>query len=130
MTRDELLREFKRLTDQMYSITEIKNNDYGSTEDPLANFSEFGEFGFLVRMSDKWKRIKTALYEKRELAVKDETVEDTLLDLANYCVLLLCWRAAQRDDFNPHKPGEAFEKTGVSGWSFVDSNGKPVRVID
>jgi len=108
MTRDELLREFKRLTDQMYSITQVKNNDYGSTEDPLANFSEFGEFGFLVRMSDKWKRIKTALYEKRELAVKDETVEDTLLDLANYCVLLLCWRAAQRDDFNPHKPGSEF----------------------
>jgi len=97
MTRDELLREFKRLTDQMYSITQVKNNDYGSTEDPLANFSEFGEFGFLVRMSDKWKRIKTALYEKRELAVRDETVEDTLLDLANYCVLLLCWRRAQQN---------------------------------
>jgi hypothetical protein len=115
MTRDELLREFKRLTEQMYSITLVKNNDYGSTEDPLANFSEFGELGFLVRMSDKWKRIKTALYEKRELAVANETVEDTLLDLANYCVLLLCWRSAQDEHCEAYASDETM--AGVRPWT-------------
>jgi hypothetical protein len=96
MTREQLIDKHRELTLRMARITETKNNDYGSSDDPFANFREFGELGFLVRMSDKWKRIKTALYEKRDLQVADETIEDTLLDLANYCLLLLCWREEQQ----------------------------------
>ena len=51
-------------------------------------------------MSDKWARIKSALHEKCELEVKDELIEDTLLDLANYCILLLCWRKANKKKLN------------------------------
>ena len=44
------------------------------------------------RMSDKFARLRTALYDRKDMAVSDETVEDTVLDLATYAVLLLAYR--------------------------------------
>ena len=91
-TRDDYLEDFKAVTNEMLELTTIKNHDYGGHTDPFANFREFGQFGILVRLSDKWKRIKTALWEKREFAVVEETVEDTIKDLAVYAIILLIWR--------------------------------------
>lgn len=46
------------------------------------------EQGFLVRMSDKYARICNLIGNQKENAVLDEKVEDTLIDLANYSMLL------------------------------------------
>jgi hypothetical protein len=43
-------------------------------------------------MSDKFARLKTLLIDKKEAVVSDETVEDTILDLATYAALLLSYR--------------------------------------
>ncbi len=91
-TREQYLREFQALTAKMLEITTKKNNDYGGHTDPFKNFRDFEELGILVRMSDKFARLRTALAEKREFQVSDETVEDTALDLANYALLLICYR--------------------------------------
>ena len=91
-TKEQYLAEFKKLTDQMLDLTTKKNADYGSAADPFANFRTFGELGILVRMSDKFSRLRTALYEKREFQVNNETVEDTALDLAVYALLLISYR--------------------------------------
>lgn len=91
-TREDYLREFKTLTAKMLEITTKKNNDYGGASDPFKNFRSFEELGILVRMSDKFARLRTAIVEKREFEVADESVEDTCLDLANYALLLLCYR--------------------------------------
>lgn len=99
MTREEYLAEFKAVTDKMLSITTAKNNDYGGADDPFKNFREFGELGFLVRMSDKFARLKTAIVEKRKFEV-DESLEDTTIDLANYCLLLLCYMKANTPHAN------------------------------
>ena len=82
------------LCDKMKAITKAKNSDYtGLGDDPFANFrivEKVGicsvEQGFLTRMSDKMARINS-FAQKGTLEVKDESVEDTLLDLANYCLL-------------------------------------------
>lgn len=95
--RSEYLAFFYSMLARMREITQKKNNDYGGAEDPFKNFREFGELGILVRMSDKWARIKTALKEKRELQVADESVEDTILDLSIYCLLLLAYRKGSGD---------------------------------
>lgn len=70
-----------------------KNMDYAGEEDIFANFrrtEDMGitttEKGFLVRMTDKFSRLST-FTENNELAVKDESVEDTLIDIINYAVL-------------------------------------------
>ena len=91
-TRERYLEEFRSLTAKMLEITTKKNNDYGGASDPFKNFRAFEELGILVRMSDKFARLRTALVEKRELQVSDESVEDTALDLANYALLLICYR--------------------------------------
>lgn len=89
--REQYIAEFKKLTDEMVALTTRKNADYAGESDPYANFREFGTLGFLVRMSDKWQRIKTLTESGKTASVKDETVEDTLLDLATYSLLLLTW---------------------------------------
>ena len=91
-TREEYLNEFHALTDKMREITAKKNNDYGGVVDPFKNFRTFGELGILVRMSDKFARLRTAIEEKREFAVAEESVEDSALDLANYALLFICYR--------------------------------------
>ncbi len=95
MTREEYLTYHKNCCDKMVAITSKKNADYtGATGDPFANFKcveQLGivntEEGFLTRMMDKVSRINTFI-KKGVLQVSDESVEDTLLDLANYSILL------------------------------------------
>jgi hypothetical protein len=79
----------------MKQITKAKNADYtGINDDPFANFTSVEltgicttEQGFLVRMQDKMARI-SSYAQKGELEVRDESVQDTLRDLANYATLL------------------------------------------
>lgn len=95
MTKKEYLQFHRECCERMMSITQAKNADYtGDGDDPFANFSRVEAMGitdtcrgFLVRMLDKVSRI-TSFVQKGVLQVKDESVEDTLLDLANYCILL------------------------------------------
>lgn len=91
-TRADYLENFQKITQQMLQLTEAKSADYASDSDPFANFRTFGELGILVRMSDKFARLKTALVDKKEMSVSKETIEDTILDLATYAVLLLSYR--------------------------------------
>lgn len=79
----------------MIATTKAKNADYtGSNADPFSNFTRVeilgittAEKGFLTRITDKFCRI-ISFDQRGELSVKDETVEDTLMDLANYCILM------------------------------------------
>jgi hypothetical protein len=72
-----------------------KNTDYAGTAQPdaLANFKKSNELGIstlkgiLVRCTDKWSRINTLVSENRPGEVKDESLEDTLLDMANYLII-------------------------------------------
>ena len=88
MTHDKYLERFKTVLDEMYETTRKKNSDYASPQDAFRNFREFGAVGILVRMSDKYARLKTALWEKREFQV-NESIKDTAIDLAVYSILLL-----------------------------------------
>ncbi len=89
MTKLEYMKFHKDCCDKMVAITKAKNADYtGTSNDPFGNFRKHGEIGFLVRMHDKMSRIESFV-AKGFLKVKDESVLDTLLDLANYSVLLM-----------------------------------------
>lgn len=95
MTKKEYFKFHKAMTEKMQAITVAKNADYtGAGDDPFANFSNIAnnggasaEQGFLVRMNDKMGRI-SSFVEKGILEVKDESIEDTLIDLANYAILM------------------------------------------
>jgi hypothetical protein len=95
MTKDEYLKFHKKFCGDMITMTQKKNADYtGKDADPFANFNKVEQLGicsteqgFLTRMTDKFCRI-TSFVQKGELLVKDESVQDTLHDLANYCALM------------------------------------------
>jgi len=84
---------FYSLIEKMAKLHATKNRDYGGGN-PLGNFLNCEKLGvdpFMgipVRMSDKWSRI-CSLTKSGEQHVKDESIEDTLLDLSIYCLLAL-----------------------------------------
>lgn len=74
---------------------QAKNNDYG---DAFAKVRKEYPEAICVRLMDKLERLKT-LYRGESQQVKDESVEDTLKDLANYCLMELVERKAE----NPYR---------------------------
>lgn len=65
-----------------------KNNDYGNSV--ADTYEKFGDLSFLVRITDKYNRLLTLCNPNApEQKVKDEKIDDTILDLANYCLLWL-----------------------------------------
>lgn len=76
----------------MVTLQEAKGRDYGEEQDGLKNLRRRGVEGVVARMGDKMSRIEVLTKPGRENNVKDESVEDTLIDLANYCLLLIILR--------------------------------------
>jgi len=96
MNSKELLQSFKAITDKMCGIIEKKNNDYASNTDAFSNFKFCSDFAgcsveqvFSVFLAVKFARLKELLNGKE---AKNESIEDTLIDLANYCVLYKIYR--------------------------------------
>lgn len=104
-TRDGLLAFLESETQRMLKIARAKNQDYAGegAKDPFANFTRVEalgictpEVGFLTRMSDKLSRI-ASITASGKTAVKDESVKDTLRDLANYSLLMLAYLASKEE---------------------------------
>lgn len=77
---------FKKITEQMYEIYKTKNADYGNsfniTREEYPN-------AILIRLQDKFLRLKQLYRNNFKANVQNESVKDTLLDMANYCILEL-----------------------------------------
>lgn len=77
------IREHKKIIMRLHKLFIQKSTDYGrSTHD---TYEKYGLTSFLVRLEDKLNRARTI--SKQEALVKDEKIEDTLLDMANYAIL-------------------------------------------
>ncbi len=94
MNKTEYFEFARQFFNHCLEISRKKNADYtGEADDPFSNFSSVEVLGinivdgFLTRMMDKMKRIASFAH-RGELQVKDESVVDTLRDLANYSCLL------------------------------------------
>lgn len=74
----------RKICEELNSLYERKNHDYGDSFH--RTFLEEGLAVSRIRLSDKLSRLKN-LTTKEERAVLDETIEDTLLDLANYAIM-------------------------------------------
>lgn len=105
MNKKQYLEFHEDFCKKMIEVTKAKNADYsGAGDDPFNNFRHIGNFvqtpgvvaiGFLTRMSDKFSRIGSFI-SNGTLQVKDESVEDTLHDLANYCALFAGYLRSER----------------------------------
>ena len=71
--------KFKQIVDGMLDLYQRKQADYGDSA--AKTFDEYGLVSFLVRMEDKLNRVATLTKKSTtEQQVKDEKIEDTLLD--------------------------------------------------
>ena len=52
---------------------------------------------------DKLERLKTLLGKGEQAQVIDEVVDDTLMDMANYCIMELIERKFERQELNKGK---------------------------
>ena len=76
----------QKIWEELNQIYKDKNRAYGNSFGET--FDELGIISAVTRMDDKMRRIK-ALSKGAENNIKDERLEDTLKDLANYCVMTL-----------------------------------------
>ncbi len=95
LTRDEFTSRFQAILTEMYELMKKKNHDYAGDTDPLSNFRLCEKAGIsawkgicAVRMCDKMSRILN-FSKSGELKVKDESLKDTLRDIANYAILAM-----------------------------------------
>lgn len=79
------VKDFTDICNKMVLTYKAKNHDYGNSFHNT--FKKYGIVSALTRMSDKFNRLDT-LYNKNNNKV-NESIEDTLLDLANYAVMTL-----------------------------------------
>lgn len=71
-------KEFVLLSLSDAQLFDKKQHDYGSK-----NIADFGLFGCVVRMNDKFRRIQN-LFVKGRRARVNESIRDNLTDISNY----------------------------------------------
>lgn len=79
--------------EQLYTYRK-KNSDYGNAFEK--SMDEDGILVAKIRIGDKIRRINSLIKNNGEGQVKDERLEDTYLDLANYCVMTILWIRKQQ----------------------------------
>ena len=83
-----------KLCDELHKLYVNKNNDYG---DSFAKVRSEYPNAIAIRLMDKLERIKQLLKENHQVTVKEESLDDNLMDLANYCLLELVERKLERN---------------------------------
>lgn len=86
-------KAFKSIVDEMFKVYKAKNHDYGNSVQDT--YDRLGDASFLTRILDKVNRLVSLTQPGKEAQVKDEAIEDTILDLANYAVLYKMTREAR-----------------------------------
>ena len=74
----------KEICTEINELYAKKNHDYGDSFHQT--FVEEGMAMARIRLGDKFNRFKT-LYRGNEQKVNDESIRDTLIDLANYAIM-------------------------------------------
>lgn len=97
------LQQHKQLLQQIHDTYVKKNHDYGDSFS--RSFKKYGLVAAMVRMEDKWNRLDN-MASGAEQKFADETIRDTLLDLAGYCIMTTMELDREEDNANQ----KAFEE--------------------
>lgn len=94
MTKVEKHAQICKSLNELYAR---KNADYGDSFGK--SFNEYGLTMACIRLEDKLNRIKALT--KQEAQVSDESIVDTLMDLANYSIMTLVELAQNEPSVTP-----------------------------
>mgnify|MGYP001243161125 CR=1 FL=1 len=100
-TPDEYL-EHPKYGEHLYNMLDIhefyytKNKDYGDAF--TKSLDKYGPIAALVRMEDKMGRLSNLITKGEESYILSESVDDTLIDLANYAIMTALYLRGNRTD--------------------------------
>ena len=83
---DSKTEKHKLICEKLNKLYEAKNADYGDSFGK--SYMEYGLTMSCIRLEDKLNRLKSLNFS-RTIKVKNESIEDTLMDLANYAIMTL-----------------------------------------
>jgi len=95
MNNEEYKNKFIEIQKEMLEKTLSKHSDYGG--DTVFTLGMKMRFADIYR---KYCRIKSIVWDEKEIKVSDETVRDTLIDLANYSVIAIMQLDLGKNDSN------------------------------
>ncbi len=77
---------YDNMQEKLRDIHRAKNTDYGNSA--TDTFNKYGDTSYLTRLSDKLSRLDSLIVNAVHVCeVKDETILDTIMDLANYAIM-------------------------------------------
>ena len=112
----------KKICEELNDLYERKNADYGESFAELRK--EYPE-SICIRLTDKLNRLKKLTSADYKQNVKDESVEDTLKDIANYAIMELVERDHAKENSlygfmsNPYR-GSDTQKTFENTAGFLN----------
>lgn len=86
-TFEQKLNMHKDIAEDLRDVYKRKNSDYGDSF--CKSFSEYGMTMACIRLEDKLNRLKSLAVHKAKQQVADESIVDTIMDLANYAIMTL-----------------------------------------
>lgn len=95
MKQKDFLKQIENTYKESLKIIKSKNADYATSLDQFKNFRSAEIVGvnpkraILVRTADKLSRISNLL--EKENKVKDESIEDSIIDAIGYLAILKVW---------------------------------------
>ena len=83
--QEQKIKKHEEVCNMLHETYKKKNHDYGDSFGK--SMEKRGMIAAMVRMEDKWNRLDNLTSNTREIRVDNESIADTLLDLANYCIM-------------------------------------------
>lgn len=105
-----------------------KNADYGDSVGEL--YAKLGDITLLTRISDKYNRLMNLLDPKKEGEVNYESVDDTILDMANYCIIWLMERRLKNSKCIMDKINQSNSEIKIEDESLTNSFGSFIDFAD
>ena len=82
------IEKHEQICKEIHEMYIKKNADYGDSVGQL--YSKLGDISMLTRISDKYNRLMNLMTKEGEQNY--ESIEDTIQDMANYCIIWLMER--------------------------------------
>lgn len=87
---DDVIVDINDIHNQQLALMAKKNKDYGNAL--YEGCSDIGDIYAYCRIFDKAKRFISLIKNGFNPEIREDTLEDTIRDLANYCNMYLAWK--------------------------------------
>ena len=83
--RFKLVEQHMKICKNFNDTYKAKNADYGDSFHRV--WESAGIISAYTRLADKFYRLENLILKAKDSKVKDESIKDTLMDMANYCIM-------------------------------------------